>query len=167
MKRIFPLIMVFLVWASLALGCASLKNLSPETSSQEPEEAALEQANATEKQPETSSELAKEDEQNKAESLTGSTVAELKEGETHFVELTAEGFVPAELAINVGDTVVWQNVRSGQISKAMVIGVRECGKVRSKVLEAGESFSWTFDWSAKCTIVDGIMTTVESKVIVE
>jgi len=97
--------------------------------------------------------------------LTGGAVTE--QGETHFIDLTESGFEPDLLTIKAGDKVVWQNVRSGQISKAFVIGVRECAKIRSKILTPGESFSWTFEEPIKCTIVDGIMTTVESKVVVE
>ena len=97
--------------------------------------------------------------------LTGGAVTE--QGETHFIDLTESGFEPDLLTIKAGDKVVWQNVRSGQISKAFVIGVRECAKIISKILTPGESFSWTFEEPIKCTIVDGIMTTVESKIEVE
>lgn len=99
--------------------------------------------------------------------LTGGAVGEPKEGETHFVELTDGGFEPNMLTIKAGDTVVWQNVRTGNINKALVLGVRECAKIRSKLMTPGESFSWTFDEPVKCTVVDGIITTIESKIVVE
>lgn len=99
--------------------------------------------------------------------ITGGAVGELKEGETHFVELTDSGFEPDMLTIKAGDTVVWQNVRTGNINRALVIGVRECAKMRSKLFTPGESFSWTFDEPMECTVVDGIVTTVASKVVVE
>ncbi len=100
--------------------------------------------------------------------LTGNVVAETKEtkGATHFVDLTEKGFEPDALTINAGDKVVWQNVRTGKINRAMVIGVRECGEIRSGFLNPGEHFTWTFDQPAICTIVDGIMTTVQSKIVV-
>ncbi len=101
--------------------------------------------------------------------LTGDVVAETKEtkGATHFVDLTENGFKPDVLTINAGDKVVWQNVRTGHINRAMVIGVRECSKIRSSFMSPGDSFVWTFDQPATCTIVDGVMTTVQSKVIVK
>lgn len=104
--------------------------------------------------------------------LTGGLVADIEEPEepkvsTHTVMMTADGFSPDKLYIKAGDTVVWKNVRSGTINKAMIIGVRECSKVRSGFFKPGESFSWTFDEPITCTIADGIMTTKESKVFVE
>jgi plastocyanin len=103
--------------------------------------------------------------------LTGGLVADIEPEEpqstTHIVMMTADGFGPDKLHIKVGDTVVWKNVRSGTINKAMIIGVRECSKVRSGFFKPGESFSWTFDEPVTCTIADGIMTTKESKIFVE
>lgn len=105
--------------------------------------------------------------------LTGSTVVEVEEeseepgSTTHTVKMTADGFSPDKLYIKVGDTVLWKNTRFGTINKAMIIGVRECSKVRSGFLKPGESFSWTFDTPMACTLADGIMTTKESKIFVE
>lgn len=102
------------------------------------------------------------------DSLTGDVVAEVQpKSKTHFIELTEEGFSPDKLIIAAGDKVVWQNVRTGQINRAMVIGLRECSKIRSKFMSPGDSFTWTFAEPAKCTIVDGVMTTVESRIVVE
>lgn len=97
---------------------------------------------------------------------TAEVVAET-EGETHFVDLTEKGFEPDLLTINAGDKVVWQNVRTGHINRALVIGVRECSEIRSGFMYPGDSFTWTFDQPITCTIVDGIMTTVQSKIIVK
>ena len=104
-----------------------------------------------------------------ANSVTGDVVADVEEPlfATHTVRMTADGFSPDKIYIKVGDTVVWKNTRSGNINKAMIIGVRECSKVRSGFFKPGESFSWTFDQPMTCTIADGIMTTKESKVFVE
>lgn len=101
-------------------------------------------------------------------SLTGDIVAEVKpESKIHVVSMDSEGFTPKEITVGVGDTVVWENNRDGQaINKAMVIGVRTCGKVKSKFFLPGESFSWTFDEAGECIFVDGIMTTKDSKVII-
>ncbi|MEK6939221.1 MAG: hypothetical protein AABX31_00690 [Nanoarchaeota archaeon] len=122
---------------------------------------------------ETASEPSVEKEQPEAEEnsgLTGSTVVEVEEepeSTTHAVKMTADGFSPDKLHIKAGDTVVWKNTRHGTINKAMIIGVRECREVRSGFLKPGESFSWTFDKPMTCTLADGIMTTKESKVLVE
>ena len=110
-----------------------------------------------------------ETEESDPDTLTGGSIAEDEESSvtTHAVKMTADGFSPDKLYIKAGDTVVWENTRSGTINKAMIIGVRECSKVRSGFLKPGESFSWTFDKPMTCTIADGIMTTKESKVYVE
>ncbi len=168
MKKILLLTAFLLLAALLSLGCTQAEEAVEETT---PELEAT-AGSAGEEPLELPSEQQEQTENDTAESdgadiLTGGAVAELKEGETHFVELTGEGFVPDKLTIKKGDTVVWQNVRSGQIDKALVIGVRQCAKVRSKFLEPGDSFSWTFDEAVKCTFVDGVMTTVESNVVVE
>ncbi|MEK6900690.1 MAG: hypothetical protein AABX05_06190 [Nanoarchaeota archaeon] len=99
--------------------------------------------------------------------VTGNIIKELKKENTYFIDLNEEGFSPKELSINTGDKVVWQNVRTGKINRAMVIGVRECSEIRSKFLMPGESFTWTFKKPKTCTIVDGIMTTVQSQIIVK
>ena len=103
------------------------------------------------------------------DTLTGGAVAETEEPQiiTHTVKMTADGFSPDKLYIKAGDTVLWKNTRYGTINKAMIIGVRECSKVRSGFLKSGESFSWTFDTPMTCTLADGIMTTKESKIFVE
>lgn len=103
------------------------------------------------------------------EDITGNIVAEIEEPQSkvHIVKMTADGFSPNKLYIKPGDTVEWKNVRSGTINKAMIIGVRECSKVRSGFFKPGESFSWTFDQQISCTFADGVLTTAESKVIVE
>ena len=100
---------------------------------------------------------------------TAAVVAEAEEPQhqTYTVKMTADGFSPDKLYLQAGDTVIWKNVRSGNINKAMIIGVRECSKVRSGFLKSGESYTWTFDTPMTCTIADGIMTTKESKVFVE
>lgn len=120
-------------------------------------------------QPSIQQEQPKTEENADTETLTGGSVIETEEPKsvTHTVKMTAEGFSPDKLYIKAGDTVVWKNTRSGTINKAMIIGVRECSKVRSGFFKPGESFSWTFDTAMTCTIADGIMTTKESKVYVE
>ena len=105
-----------------------------------------------------------------SDDLTGNVVAEVAEepkSTTYTVKMTADGFSPAKLYIKAGDTVIWKNTRYGVVNKAMIIGVRECSKVRSGFLKSGESFTWTFDTPMTCTIADGVMTTKESKVFVE
>ena len=107
---------------------------------------------------------------NKSSSVTGNVVAQTKEevkSTTYTVKMTANGFSPDKLYLKVGDTVIWENTRSGAINKAMIIGVRECSKTRSDFLNPGESFSWTFTEPMTCTIADGIMTTKESGIFVE
>lgn len=86
--------------------------------------------------------------------------------ETHTIEMNDEGFSTGELTIKAGDTIVWQNVRQGRMKGAMVIGMRECRDAKSGLFNPGESFSWTFKEAGICTIVDGIYTEEEMKIVV-
>lgn len=85
----------------------------------------------------------------------------------HIVEMNDQGFDVEKINIKAGDTVVWENTRTGRFNKAMVVGTIKCIKVRSSFFESGESFNWTFEKPETCTIVDGIMTTEMMKVVVE
>ncbi len=150
---------------SLLTGCerltASLDGLGKEEVTETAPEPVPEVAVVPE-QPEVS--------EDSSDDLTGNVVAEVvKESEstTYTVKMTADGFSPAKLNIKAGDKVIWKNTRFGTINKAMIIGVRECSKVRSGFLKSGESFTWTFDTPMTCTIADGVMTTKESKIFVE
>lgn len=103
--------------------------------------------------------------------LTGEATAEIPDEEQnveHVVELTINGFEPYKISVKAGDMVTWKNARKGtKFNQGMIIGVRECRDVRSGVLESGEEYSYTFEEPAKCTIVDGIWTTKDSKVNIE
>lgn len=88
-------------------------------------------------------------------------------GATHQVEMTAGGFSPTELTVNAGDTVVWENKRSGNLNKGMVLGSRQCVYVKSGIFLMGEKFSYTFTKPETCVIVDGILTTQTMTVTVK
>lgn len=100
--------------------------------------------------------------------ITGGVAAEIEENQakTHTVYLDDTGFNPTKIVVGVGDTVIWENIRTGSIDKAMVIGVRTCRDIKSKVLLPGETYSWTFNEAGDCIIVDGIMTTQSSRIII-
>jgi len=85
----------------------------------------------------------------------------------HKVEITESGFAPSSLTINIGDTVEWRVARTGSYKKAMIVGARNCLDVRSQPFTAGEFFSWTFTEPETCTIVDGVMTTLSSKIVIK
>jgi len=85
----------------------------------------------------------------------------------HQVMMTSTGFDPRILEIKKGETVVWEVVREGSIGVGMVIGVRNCFDVRSKKFDPGERFEWTFTEVETCVIVDGIMSTMDSKIVVK
>ncbi|MBI4147235.1 hypothetical protein HY494_01135 [Candidatus Woesearchaeota archaeon] len=150
---------------SLLTGCerltASLDGFSKEEAAETAPEL-VQEATVAPEQPEAS--------EDSGDDLTGDVIAEVAaepKSTTYTVKMTADGFSPAKLYIKAGDTVIWKNTRYGTINKAMIIGVRECSKVRSGFFKSGESFSWTFDTPMTCTIADGVMTTKESKVFVE
>ena len=91
-----------------------------------------------------------------------------EKAKTHLVKLTNDGFDQIEtLTIKVGETVEWDNVRTGSLKEAMIIGTQGCGKVKSTFFEPGESFSWTFEEPVTCLIVDGVYTTKMMKLEVE
>jgi len=157
------MLLTILVLASLLTSCEKL-TVSLDSLDKEEQEVQVDTSPALViEQPETKTA------ENIGNSVTGDVVAEAEEPlfATHTVKMTADGFSPDRLYIKVGDTVVWKNTRYGTINKAMIIGVRECSKVRSSFLKSGESFSWTFDTPMTCTLADGVMTTKESKIYVE
>jgi len=87
---------------------------------------------------------------------------------TYLVKMTNDGFgIDATLNIKIGDTVKWENVRTGALKKAMIVGAQACSNVKSNFFESGESFSWTFKEPITCTIVDGVFTTETMKVSVK
>ncbi len=99
---------------------------------------------------------------------TNTTVVETGP-KTYSVNIEAAGYKPSPLTIKVGDTVVWKVMRSGTLHLAMVIGTQKCGKIKSKIMNTGDTYSWTFTEAEKgtCVIADGITTTQASKIIVE
>ena len=87
--------------------------------------------------------------------------------EIHTVNLVKDGFEVPEVTIKVGDTVIWQNIREGHISKGLVLGTRDCQNIKSQTFMPGETFKHTFTKKGTCTFVDGIFTTQMMKVNVE
>ncbi|MBU1111308.1 MAG: hypothetical protein ABIG93_04845 [archaeon] len=92
---------------------------------------------------------------------------EVVEDNKHYVEVNEDGFEPDELTINVGDTVVWNNERTGRLDQMMIVGAQKCTGIDSGFLEFGDSFEWTFDEAKTCVIVDGITTTQLMKIYIE
>ena len=86
---------------------------------------------------------------------------------SHYVSMIESGFEVPEITIKVGETVAWKNEREGHVSKAMVLGTKQCQPIRSGTFLPGEVFRWTFTKAETCIIVDGIYTTQTMKVIVE
>ena len=84
----------------------------------------------------------------------------------HIVEITNEAFKPKTISINVGDKVIWKNVRTGSLSQAMIVGNSLCREVRSNQFSSGDSFEWTFNQTKECIITDGIRTTQTSTVTI-
>ncbi|MDO8511126.1 MAG: hypothetical protein Q7S55_03085 [Nanoarchaeota archaeon] len=160
-KHKIAVLLVIIAIISLLTGCEKLTASMDGVDKEGTTESSEVVPEAVTGQPET--------EESYSDALTGGSIVEDEEPSvtTHTVKMTADGFSPDKLYIKVGDTVVWENTRSGSINKAMIIGVRECSEIRSGFLKPGESFSWTFDKHITCTFADGIMTMEESKVYVE
>jgi predicted nucleic acid-binding protein/plastocyanin len=83
---------------------------------------------------------------------------------THEVLLNNEGFAETDIEINVGDTVVWKNGRTGSVKKALIIGTKKCRAAKSKVYNPGEQYSYTFTEPQLCVIAGGIFTKSEMKI---
>jgi len=94
-------------------------------------------------------------------------VVEVEEDNIHYVEVNEDGFEPDELTISVGDTVIWENERTGRLDQMMIVGAQKCTGIDSGFLESGESFEWTFDEAKECIIVDGITTTQLMEISIE
>jgi len=91
-------------------------------------------------------------------------------GQVYTVEFVGTKMVPETTVIKVGDTVRWVNQRNApNLNKAMVIGssTAGCREARSTILHSGESYEYTFTEPRTCTIVDGYLKTVTSKVIIQ
>jgi plastocyanin len=103
------------------------------------------------------------------EPLVEEMVEEVSEesGTTHIVKVTVKGFDPNEITIKVGDSIQWENARSGNLNKALILGSQQCTKIKSKILLIGDTFTWKFDKAETCTMVDAITTTQIMKVRVE
>ena len=101
------------------------------------------------------------------EELLDATTIETTAGTTHLVKVNLKGFDPATITIKAGDTIQWENVRSGNLNKVMIIGSSPCTEVRGAILMPGETYSWTFENSAKCVFTDAITITQLMKGIVE
>ena len=86
---------------------------------------------------------------------------------SHYVSMIEGGFEVDEINISVGETVAWKNEREGYVSKAMILGTKQCQPIRSGIFNPGEVFRWTFTKAETCVIADGIYTTETMKVIVE
>lgn len=135
----------------------SEKNSETETET-EPE---VESETETEVEKESETEAESEETETESETETEDTTeTEISGPQTHTVLMDDTGFAVDELDIKVGDTVVFENTRSGKFKQAMVIGSRFiCNKLVSPVFNKGETYSWTFNEAGECVIVDGILVT--------
>jgi len=102
--------------------------------------------------------------QNESQSLTAN---ESERETTHFVDILYEGFDPASITINKGDTVVWLNTdRERSIHSIVVFDREEDGKrnsFRSSRLFYLESFNHTYTGVGKYIIVDEIFENENDK----
>ena len=92
---------------------------------------------------------------------------EVSTGTTHLIKVNLKGFDPNTITIKAGDSIQWENVRSGNLNKAMIVGSSPCTAAKSAVLMPGETYSWTFEEPVKCSFTDAITITQLMKVIVE
>ncbi len=86
--------------------------------------------------------------------------------EQHVVELVDTGFGVEEINILVDESVEFKNIREGRYTQALILGTKQCAKIKSGFLESGESFTATFDTVGECVFVDGVLTTKTMKVVV-
>ncbi len=73
-------------------------------------------------------------------------------GEEHMVETTEVGFVPAQLTIQVGDTVTWVNVDSGAHSVVAIDGTFDSGVPSSDPWQYSFTFHEGGTWDYTCSV---------------
>ena len=88
-------------------------------------------------------------------------------GTTHIIQVKVDGFDPNTITIKAGDTIQWENARSGNLNKVLIAGSSPCTKAKSAILMPGETYSWTFEEPVKCSFTDAISITQVMKVVVE
>lgn len=86
---------------------------------------------------------------------------------THIIEIDGYGFNPKALTVKVGDIVVWKNVRTGNLNKALVVGSRACVDIRSPVLRTNETFVMKADEARDCQLVEAITKVQTGTLLVE
>ncbi|HLC52048.1 MAG TPA: hypothetical protein VJI98_02280 [Candidatus Nanoarchaeia archaeon] len=106
-------------------------------------------------------------EETKEPELVPPQLEELVSPAVHTIKITETGFEPSAITIKTGDTVVWENVRSGRLNTALVVGTKQCVFIKSKLLKTGETFEKTFDEVDTCQFLDAVTNTQLVKVIIE
>jgi len=159
LRKILTLLLVFLIL--LLIGCTTemVEVLPNETPAAEvPEVTVPEPDEVTEEEP--------------AEEVSGEDmIPDLEEtaGNIHIIEVTEDGFEPDELAISIGDTVVWENTRAegSRFEEAFIIGSQGlCKRWQSEIFGSGEKVNLTFEEAGRCVYVDGIMVTMQGEITV-
>jgi len=75
----------------------------------------------------------------------------------HVVEVIDKGFNPEKIEIKAGETIEWQNKRKTlRLNKMLIVGTPLCGHFKSKVLTTDQTYSWTFEKSNRCVVVDSV-----------
>ncbi len=93
-------------------------------------------------------------------------ISEGPEEELGVIKMIDGGFSTKILNINQGDNIVWENVRTGRIKIALVVGNRKCRDINSGFFNPGESYNWTFNQKGVCYVSDGIYTTQAMKITI-
>ena len=94
-------------------------------------------------------------------------VEETTEAMVNTIKIVGNEFEPAELTIKVGEKVVWENTRTGNVKKAIIKGTKQCVFLQSPTLESGETFEWTFTEPGTCQFIEAVTSINTGKVIVE
>lgn len=83
--------------------------------------------------------------------------------QTHNIELKSFAFNPAEITINVGDTVIWTNMDSVSHTITSDSGT----ELNSPTLSKGKTFSYIFNTAGTHEYHCSIHSSMKGKVIVE
>ena len=79
------------------------------------------------------------------------------------IDIKYPSFLPAELKIKVGDTVVWTN----QDSMSHVLGSMGSSEIRSPILNKGMTYSHTFTTAGTFNYFCAVHPNMKAKIIVE
>lgn len=93
------------------------------------------------------------------------------DAETCYVKITKDGFMPKTLTVKIGTTIVWTNTDDRSHTVTSGIPTEITPPLNSKLLEKGDTYQFTFEYSGfykgKYQYFDQVTQIVRGEIIVE